>query len=326
MLARLHAALTAFLISIGLMHPAAPVYQGYGEGEYVLTAPQIPGTLESLNVARGQTVHKGDPLFTLEHAQETATLQQTVAQAAGAEANLDDLLKAKRKPEIDTLLAKRDEARAGLALAETNYARDAEQIKIKAISQAVFDRDKAALDAAHAYLAEAEANLANSRLSTGRDDAIRAAAATFEADKAAIAAAQWRLDQKVVTAPADAFVFDTLARAGEFIPAGQAVVSLLPSANIKARFFVPELELALVPAGTKVTIRCDGCAETIPAHVTYVSPQAEYSPPELYNRDQRARMLFMVEATPDEKPELLHPGQPIDVETTAKKDKQADEQ
>ncbi len=320
MLARLHAALTAFLISIGLMHPGAPVYQGYGEGEYVLVAPQIAGTLENLNVARGGTVHKGDPLFTLEHAAETAALEQAVAQAASTEATLDDLLKAKRKPEIDTLLAKRDEARAAVGLSQVNYDRDAEQLKIKAISQAAFDKDKALLDGTHGLLAEAEANLANARLSTGRDDAIRAAAATFDADKAAIAAAQWRLDQKVVTAPADAFVFDTLARAGEFIPTGQAVVSLLPPADIKARFFVPEPELASIPAGAKVTIKCDGC-EPIPAHVTYVSPQAEYSPPELYNQENRARLLFMLEATPDEKPERIHPGQPLDVEAVRTEDK-----
>jgi HlyD family secretion protein len=44
-----------------------------------------------------------------------------------------------------------------------------------------------------------------------------------------------------------------------------------------------------------------------------MSPKAEYSPPQLYNRENRERLLFMIEAVPDAAPESLHPGQPVDV-------------
>jgi len=310
---KLHAALMAVLVSLGLAHPDMVTYQGYGEGEYVLVAPQIAGMLETLKVERGQTVHKGDLLFMLENADETAALEQAKAEATRAQSTLDDLQKGKRPTEIETLAAQRDQAEAALKLAAITYARDQQQFKIKAVSQAILDTDKAALDQARGHLAEIEADLATGKLSTGREDAIRAAGADVAAGLASVASAQWRLDQKTLAAPADAFVFDTLYRPGEFIATGQPVVSLLPAPNIRARFFVPEPALGTIPAGTEVEIHCDGCPESIPAHVTYVSPQAEYSPPELYNRDNRARLLYMLEATPDEKPELLHPGQPVDV-------------
>ncbi|MGE3623354.1 MAG: HlyD family secretion protein, partial [Bdellovibrionales bacterium] len=279
----------------------------------VLVAPQIAGTLETLNVARGQTVHKGELLFTLEHADETAALSQAKAEAERARSTLADLTKGKRPTELDTLVALRDQAAAELDLAALNFERDQKQYKVNAVSKAVLDADKAALEQARARLAQTEADVATGRLSTGREDAVRAAEADVAANEAAVAGAQWKLDQKTLEAPADAFVFDTLFRPGEYVAAGQPVVSLLPAPNIRARFFVPEPKLATVPAGTAVKIHCNGCPQEIPAHVTYVSPQAEYSPPELYNRDNRARLLYMIEATPDEHPELVHPGQPVDV-------------
>lgn len=312
MLDQLHAFFLSLLALIGFAHPNVAVYQGYGEGDYVLVAPQIAGTVETLDVARGQTVHKGDPLFTLEHVSEEAALNQAKAQTYHAYATLADQMKAKRQPELDTLVAQRDEANAALQIAQINYTRDQRQIKVQAVSQAMLDADKATLDQATAHLAETEADLTTGKLSIGRDDALHAAQADILADEAAQAGAQWRLDQKKLVAPSDAFVFDTLERPGEFINAGQPVVSLLPAANIRARFFVPSTQLATVPAGTKVIID-DGTGAPIPAHVTYVSPQAEYSPPELYNRDNRDKLLFMLEATPDATPERVHPGQPVDV-------------
>ncbi|MDR3448943.1 MAG: HlyD family efflux transporter periplasmic adaptor subunit [Alphaproteobacteria bacterium] len=313
MLDVLHQAFLSFLVMVGLAQPGPVTYQGYGEGEYVLVAPQIAGNLETLNVARGQQVHKGEALFALDHADETAALDQAKAQAEHAEATLADLLKGKRAPEIETLTAQRDQARAALEIAKITFDRDQKQLKAEAISRATLDNDKSALDQAQAHLAGTEADLATGLLSTGRDDAIKAAAADVAAAQATVTSAQWRLDQKSAAAPGDAFVFDTLYRPGEFIAAGQAVVSLLPALNIRARFFVPEPDLASLPAGTAVQIHCDGCAELIPAHVTYVAPQAEYSPPQLYNRNNRERLLYMLEATPDSSPELIHPGQPVDV-------------
>ena len=182
------------------------------------------------------------------------------------------------------------------------------------------------LDQAKAHLAETEADTRDrTSLPTGRDDAIHAAQADVAADRAALTNAQWKLDQKRLIAPANAFVFDTLYRPGEYIKDGQPVVSLLPAINIRVRFFVPATKLSAVPIGAKVTIEDSGSKQTLPARVTYISPQAEYSPPELYNRDNREKLLFMIEATPTTTPEKLHPGLPVDVvvdESSSKADEE----
>jgi len=314
-------AVFSFISAIGLFGSGAVAYQGYVEGEYVFAASQIAGKLESLYVSRGQNILAGEVLFTLEHAAESAALAEARAKADRSEAALDDLLKAKRPPELEALKAQRDQAEAAFRLATITYERDLKQLQSKAVSQATVDADKAAMDQARGKLAEAEAALAAGRLSIGRDDAIRAAQAEVTASKAALEQAQWRLDQKSVVAPAAAFVFDTLYRPGEYIPAGQPVVSLLPPENIKVRFFVPEKDLSSIKPGMKVMVRINGDKEERAAKINYISPRAEFSPPQLYNRDNRERLLFMIEASPLSSPEAFHPGQPVDVfvEELAKK-------
>jgi HlyD family secretion protein len=109
-------------------------------------------------------------------------------------------------------------------------------------------------------------------------------------------------------------VQDTFFVAGEWVPAGRPVASILPPANVKARFYVPEAALGNVSVGKPVEIRCDGCPGPVAAKVSYVSTQAEYTPPVLYSKESRTKLRFLVEARIDDPHSAkLKPGQPIDV-------------
>ena len=132
--------------------------------------------------------------------------------------------------------------------------------------------------------------------------------------QAALEQAQWRLAQKSVQAPVTGLVADTLYVRGDWVAAGAPVVSLLPPVNLKIRFFVPEERLGRLALGQKAHVRCDGCSAAIVATVSYVAPQAEFTPPVIYSRDSRHKLVYLVEARPDAPPASLHPGQPVDVE------------
>jgi HlyD family secretion protein len=97
------------------------------------------------------------------------------------------------------------------------------------------------------------------------------------------------------------------------VAAGQSIVQLLPPANVKIRFFVPEQVVGRIAIGQTVRVSCDGCSAPVAATVRFVSPQAEFTPPVIYSREQRSRLVFMVEARPNERAETLHVGQPVDV-------------
>ena len=99
---------------------------------------------------------------------------------------------------------------------------------------------------------------------------------------------------------------------GEWTPASQPILSLIPEDHVRLRFFVPEAAVATYTIGREVTFTCDACPQAMNARISYVSPRPEFTPPIIYSRDSRDRMVFLVEALPVGDTKLI-PGQPIDV-------------
>jgi len=288
-------------------------YQGYVEGEYVYLASSQAGQLTQLSVARGQTVAAEAPVFALEAQSETDAVTQARHQLQAAQAQQADLLTGKRRPEVEVVQAQLEQARADSARADTQWKRDQDQYQAGGIPKSQLDDSRAAAASAAAHVRELEGQLEVVRL-PGRGEQIRAQEAQVRAAQAALAQAQWKLDQKTVRAPHAGLVFDTMYRSGEWVPAGSPVVRMLPPENIKVRFFVPETVVGSLAPGQSVRIRCDGCAAEVPAAISFVSDQAEYTPPVIYSNEARAKLVFLVEARPRPADAAkLHPGQPVEV-------------
>lgn len=294
--------------------PPAGQWQGYFEGEFVHVGSPLAGRLEQLPVARGQAVAAGAPLFRLEQAAEQATHREAAERLRQAEARLADLQKGQRPTELAAAEARLARTRAAAELSARELDRLQRLHQAKVVSDDDLDRARLTHDANREQAAEAEAQLATAQLGA-RADTVAAAAADVAAARAAVERAAWSLAQKSPAAPADAQVFDTLYREGEFVSAGAPVVSLLPPGNLKIRFFVPEAELAGLKVGDRVRVTATGRPAPLAARITYVSPQPEYTPPVLYNRENRAKLVFMLEAHPHDLAAAreLHPGQPADV-------------
>jgi HlyD family secretion protein len=288
-------------------------YQGYAEGEFVRVAAPFAGDLTTLAVARGDQVKAGYPLFVLEQQNEAAARTEAADQLKQAEAKLDNLKKGKRAPEQQAIEAQKREAEAAFRLAEAQLKRQQRLAASGFVSRDALDEARSAVAQTKARVAEYDAQLRTARL-TAREDEIRAAEFEVSAARAALAQADWKLSQKSVMAPAAALVHDTLYVQGEWVPAGAPVVSLLPPSNIKVRFFVPERDLGRIRVGEKVVITCDSCGKSVSAAITHVSPEAEYTPPVIYSRETRAKLVFLVEARPAPADAfLLKPGQPVEV-------------
>ena len=302
-------AAAALLAGCGRAPRAA--FQGYVEADYVDVATAEPGQLERVAVAKGGAIEAGAPLFALEAARETAAVRQAQEQLAAAQAQLQDLRQGKRPPELDVVRAQLDQARAEATRAAAERERDAAQWASGGIAQAQLDRSQAAADAAAARVRELERQLDVAQL-PARADQIAAQEAQAAAAQAAVDQAEWRLGQKTVAAPVAGQVFDVLYQPGEWVAAGRPVVRLLPPGNVKIRFFVPETALGALAVGQALAVRCDGCADGIPAKITYISPEAEYTPPIIYSNETRSKLVFMVEARPLDGANL-HPGQPLEV-------------
>ena len=128
--------------------------------------------------------------------------------------------------------------------------------------------------------------------------------------RAGLAAADARLTDLAPRAPAAGRIEDVFYQPGEWVPANQPVLALLPDDRIRLRFFVPEQALSAYAPGKTVRFTCDGCAPNLNARITYISPRPEFTPPVIYSREARDRLVYLVEARPNVR---LNPGQPVDV-------------
>jgi HlyD family secretion protein len=301
------------LLSPGCTPPPSGAFQGYIEAEYVYAASPIAGTLQSLSVARGQSVDTASPLFTLEHSSELATQHEAEHRLAQARANLADLRKGRRPSEIAALEAQLQHARQALKLAQAELDRRVELLDKRVIAPEEFERAETQRDLDQARVTQVLAELETAQLGA-RPDEILATEAQLEALSAALDRAQWAVDQKQVHAPTNGVIHDTLYRPGEFVAAGYPVVVLLPPTNLKVRFFVPQDQLPALQPGQTVSVHADGAPQSYTAAISYISTEAEFTPPVIYSRDTRSKLIYMVEAIfPTNVSHQLRPGQPVEV-------------
>jgi len=174
-----------------------------------------------------------------------------------------------------------DQARAALVLSEAEFARQEKLLRMGPAAQQDYDR----------------------------------ARSTRDQDRQRLAQAEWNFNQKKQSAPQSGLVYDTLFRQGEWVPAGKPAVVLLPPQNIKVRAFVPETRVGSIHYDDPVEVTVDGVQNPFIGKVSYISPRAEYTPPVIYSRESRGKLVFLIEARFDPATAAnLHPGQPVDVE------------
>ena len=292
--------LALLVLLAGCHEETAGRYQGYVEGEAIRVAAPRAGRLDLLAVQAGDAVNAGARLFALEAGAEKAALDE-------ARARLADLGKGERPEEEAIRRAQLAAAQAQAALSQKEWQRQQALFEDRVVSRERLDQAATRRDRDAASVRELQARLRAGALA-GRDDARRAA-------EAAVAQAQWQLDQKSQAAPAAGRVEDVYFRAGEWVPAGAPVLALLPPQNRKLRFFVPQEALDGLRPGRRLRVSCDGCARPLEATVSHVAASAEFTPPVIYSREQRSRMVFLVEARPVPGDAAgLHPGQPVDIE------------
>ncbi len=285
--------------------------QGYVEGDFLDVGAEETGKLVALDVARGDTVTAGAVVFRIDDTDARAARDEAEARLAQAKAQLADLRTGKRQEEIDVLQAQHDEIEASLEFARREYQRYRTLHEASVVSDANTENAEERFKTLQSRLASMAAQIEVAKLAA-RPDAIEAAQNAVDAAAGALARIDARLERLSGKAPMAGSVQDTYYEPGEVVPAGRPVVSLLPPENLKIRFFVPEAELAAVSLGDTVSISCDGCAEPIPAKVTFISRSAEFTPPVIYSVHARQKLVYMIEARPDDVAGLKV-GQPVDV-------------
>jgi HlyD family secretion protein len=294
--------------------PPSVMWQGYAEADFVKVGPTQPGLLTAVKVARGDEVTAGTLLFTQDETDDLAARDQARQQLAQAEKQLTNLQQAAKPTEIQQAQANLADANSSLLRIAADLARGEALLPRGDATKQSVDQLRADYRSAQAKVEGLTAAVAQARAPMGRDGEIEAQRAAVSALRAAVDMAEWRLAQRRVVARADGRVADVLARPGETMAAGSPVISLLPPANIFVRFFVPEPMLGSLHQGDPAALKCDACPAGLMATISFISPQAEYTPPLIYSESSKSKLVFLIEARPPpDQAVQLNPGQPVEV-------------
>jgi HlyD family secretion protein len=297
-----------------LREPENANWLGYVEAETVYVAAPVSGRLAERPVDRGANVAAGTVLFALDPETTDADTARAEAQVAAARAQAVDLGQTKqRQAEIDISRAAEAGAAAALTKAQSDFDRVAALHARGFASRAQLDAARAARDGASANLAQTRAQIRAGELSAGRAGQQAAAGAEVAGAEATLRGQRQRRREIAPVAPMRGVVEQTFYNPGEWVPANSPVVSLLPDAKRKLRFFVPQDRIAGLRPGMTIRYSCDGCGASREAKISFISPRAEFSPPVIYSEGARAKLVFLVEAVLPVADKPLPPGLPVEV-------------
>lgn len=305
--------IAATIVLAGCGDQQANEFPGYMEADLVLVGSEQGGRVETLSVEEGDHVTQGAPIFTLESKSEEAGVAAAQARLNQAQARLADAKAELQRPgEIEVLDAALNQTRALLQQSVTNLER-IQQLYVKGwVARAQLDDAVAQHDSNQAAVAQAEKRISAAKL-TSRTDVIAAAEGSVEEACHSLDEAQKNLAKRSVASQENGTIEEVYFRPGEVVNAGQAVVALLPPRNLKVRFFVPEPVRAALQLGEAVHVACDGCAPGLQAKISFIARDAEFTPPVIFSQERREKLVFRIEARPEDDAAKLTAGQPVTV-------------
>lgn len=302
----------ATLFALPACGEAAGPLPGYVEGEFVAIAAPAAGWVVEMTAQEGDMVAAGDVLVRFDTTREEARFAAAIAARDQAAARLANLKTGARPEELAVIAAQISEAEANLVLAEKDLARQRRLAGTGTGSQQRLDQARAAHDLAAARLQELKRQRTVAEL-PARAEEIAAAEAALASAEAALAEAVWALQERTIRARVPGRIETRARHAGDFVPAGAILLTLLPQDGIKLRTFVPEPDLPRLAPGATLAVACDGCPDGLTARIIHIAREAEFAPPVLFTRGNRERLVFLIELRPDPSPFGWRPGQPVDV-------------
>jgi HlyD family secretion protein len=240
------------------------------EGKLVDVAAKEPLRVEKILVDEGDLVRPGEVLVQL----DTITLDAQLAEANAGVAAEEESVALAQASIIKQL--------GEIELADIEVARSQRLVEDRAGSQRELDVRRTALATKKAALAEAKAMLETAK---ERVEVARANAVTI----------QTRIDDATLRSPVTGRVLYRLAEAGEVLAPGGKALTLVNLDDLYMEIFLPSEEAASLKIGAEGRITVDFVPDrAIPGYVSFVSPEAQFTPKQVETRSEREKLMFRV--------------------------------
>ena len=293
------------------LHQTEPDGSGTIECTQVQVAPQVTGRLLRLPPQEGSALKKGDLVAQLDPVDYQLKRDEAKALLLQAEAQLTLMQAGSRKEDIARGREQVREAKAAADAAVADWKRIQQVFEKKSATQKQMDDAKTQVDRSAATLAAAEQNLA--KLSAGnRIEEIRVAESQVAVAQARLAQLEKNLADCTVVAPMDGIVTTRSREEGEVVSAGTPLLTLSKLDSVWLSVYVPETRLGQVKLGQPAQVKLDGMEKMFEGTVTFISPEAEFTPKNVQTPEQRAKLVYRLKITLPNPQGVFKPGLPAD--------------
>ncbi|NOX40234.1 MAG: HlyD family efflux transporter periplasmic adaptor subunit [Alphaproteobacteria bacterium] len=293
----------------GLVVELDQSFSGYVEADYVYVAPTTTGRITRIAVVENQRVTDGAELFALEDDQQQAALQVAQSTLKALRAASENIRTGARKEELAVVRAQLSKAQANQTLATSDLTRDIKLMAKGVVASAKVDRDRATEASTRAQVSQLRAQLVLMEL-PARSAELSKAEANIQVAEAEVNAAKIRLAAQKPRAPVSGRIERVFYSTGEVATVGTPVVSILPDGARSVIFYISETRLAQFTIGDVLGLSCDGCPPGQLVVLQTIDSQPEFTPPIIYSRAERARLVFRAKARLPVGL-VLNPGQPV---------------
>lgn len=239
------------------------------EAVQVDISTKIPGRVSEILSSEGDLVQPNQKVATIDAAQLRAQLLRAQADVASAQS------------QVAAAEASIEQAKAQLILAELELDRSSRLVRQGHTSRETYDTRVSQRDVAKANLRAAEATLVSRQRSV---DAALAVAQEI----------QTQIDDCVLVSPVFGRVLYRLSEPGEVLGTGGKIMTLVNLADIYMEIFLPSAEAHRVSVGTEARIKLDVLDFAIPAKVSFVSPESQFTPKQVETPSERDKLMFRV--------------------------------
>lgn len=299
---------------------------GYVEATEIKVAAKVGGRVLTVDATEGKRVAANETLVTLGTMDTDLAIQRARAERDQADAQLRLLKAGSRFEDVDQAQAQvgaadndRRAAEAEVNAAKTDEARFEQLLRARAGTAKQRDDARARRELAEARLKAAAdrasaATAALDRLKAGaRPQEVDAARARVAAIDAQLAALEQDKREAVVVAPVAAVVSSRLIEPGELIAPRAPLIVLVDLDRAWATAYVDEPQVPSLKIDQAATVITDA-GDRLPGKVTFIAPRAEFTPRNVQTSEERAKLVYRIKVTVDNRQGILKPGMPVEVD------------
>jgi HlyD family secretion protein len=283
---------------------------GHVEATEVRLSTKIAGTVASFPAVEGDRVTADQEVARIDDTDVRLALAAARAERGQAAAELDLRRAGSRPEDVKEAEAQQDRALSELEAARLDFERMEGLLASGSGTAKARDDARARRDAAAANVRAAGERV--SRLRAGfRKEEIDAARARVEATDARLAQLEQQLKDAVIQSPVAGVLTEKLVERGELAARGTALAVVTDIDRPWLTIYLPEPHLGRIRLGQEAEVVTDS-GQTRAARVTFISPQAEFTPKNVQTPDERAKLVYRVKLGLENQDGVFKPGMPAE--------------